>query len=144
MSRLLFFLVFFIIELFAIENIKSVKFNTFSNGELTLNLLHLKEKDEKLKGLMGKNRVEPFNGLLFEFNDNEIASIWMKNMKISIDIIFVSKQGKILSIIEHAKPCIDEECTVYSNLNAKYVIETDAGFISNRGIDFYKNISIGD
>ena len=144
MIKLLFFVAFIVVGLFANENTKSVKFYTFNNDELILEFLHLKQKNEKLKGLMYKDKVEPFDGLIFEFNENEIASIWMKNMKISIDIIFVSKEGKILSIIEHAKPCIQKDCTVYTTLNAKYVIETSSGFISSSGIDFYKNISIED
>ena len=42
--------------------------------------------------------------MLFEFDKPKVATIWMKNTAVSLDIIFVRSNGKILKIEHSATP----------------------------------------
>jgi len=59
---------------------------------------------ELSRGMMYRETVAPNEGMLFEFGDENIKSIWMKNTSVSLDIIFVRADGSILKIEHSAKP----------------------------------------
>lgn len=127
------------------RSIKYVTFDVINYKKVHLKLLHLKESSKKSNGLKNKKSVTPYNGLILEFSENEPARIWMKDMDIPIDIIFISKYGEILSLVENATPCINEStCTIYTSKNAKYVIETNSGFIIKNYINYVDRVDIID
>lgn len=119
------------------KDTKQVTFDVKNFKKVNLKLLHLTDSNDKSMGLKNKTKVEPFDGLILEFNENESARIWMKEMYIPIDIIFLSSKGDILSLIESATPCTkDNPCTIFTVKNAKYVIETKSGFIIQNYINY--------
>jgi len=59
---------------------------------------------EQARGLMYRKELAPNSGMLFEFPEDRIASFWMKDTAIPLDLIFVRKDGRILKIIHSAKP----------------------------------------
>ncbi len=59
---------------------------------------------ELSRGMMYRDVVAPNEGMLFEFGDERIASIWMKNTSVFLDVIFVRADGRILKIEHSAKP----------------------------------------
>jgi uncharacterized membrane protein (UPF0127 family) len=61
-------------------------------------------QSERARGLMYRDVIKPGEGMLFEFPDNSIASIWMKNTSIFLDVIFVQADGRIVKIEHSAKP----------------------------------------
>jgi len=56
------------------------------------------------RGMMYRDGVADDEGMLFEFAKPKVATIWMKNTGIFLDIIFVRPNGKILKIEHNAKP----------------------------------------
>ena len=60
--------------------------------------------EEQARGLMYRKAVAPDSGMLFEFPEDRIASFWMKNTAVPLDLLFVRKDGRILKIIHSAKP----------------------------------------
>ncbi|MEE9347683.1 MAG: DUF192 domain-containing protein [Robiginitomaculum sp.] len=56
------------------------------------------------RGLMYRDAVGADDGMIFEFNKSKVATIWMKNTGIFLDILFVRPNGKILKIEHNAKP----------------------------------------
>jgi len=89
------------------------------------------------KGLMfKKNEIENDQVALFVMSEYKVHSFWMKNTYISLDMIFLDYDGKILGYIADATP-LDEN--KYSILKpSKYVIEANAGFVERY------NMKIGD
>jgi uncharacterized membrane protein (UPF0127 family)/phosphatidylglycerophosphate synthase len=82
-------------------------------------------------GLMFRESLKEDEAMLFIFDDISRSPFWMKNMKISIDIIFIDKDKRIVSISRNAVPCTkpDNECELYnSGGEYLYVVETIAGF----------------
>jgi len=59
---------------------------------------------ELARGMMFRDTVPNNEGMLFEFGEERIASIWMKNTSVFLDVIFVRADGRILKIEHSAKP----------------------------------------
>jgi len=60
--------------------------------------------DQQARGMMFRETMDPDSGMLFEFDAPKIATIWMKNTPLPLDIIFVRSNGKILKIEHMAQP----------------------------------------
>ncbi len=56
------------------------------------------------RGLMFRDEIGLDEGMLLEFGEARIASIWMKNTNVFLDILFVRADGRILKIEHSAKP----------------------------------------
>lgn len=73
------------------------------------------------------------HGMLFIFPDMDYRSFYMKNTKIPLDIIYVSKDKTIVSIQKNAKPM--DETSLPSEGPAKYVLEVNAGLSDKWGLE---------
>lgn len=71
---------------------------------------------------------------LFVFGTEGEQSIWMKDMNYAIDILWVSKAGEVVHREENVAPETYPE-SFSSPTPAWYVIETNAGFIKQYGIE---------
>ena len=92
--------------------------------------------EEISKGLMQRERLGEYSGMLFVFPDESQRSFWMKNTLINLDIVFISKGKKIVSIAE-AVPCPSKntKCPLYkSEVPAQYVVEVNGGFCEEHNI----------
>ena len=90
---------------------------------------------EREKGLMFKKNLSENFGMVFVFENEDKYGIWMKNMQIPIDIIWIDKNKKVVYVKENAQPCKSTFCEVYvPNKEALYVLELKAGTISKKGI----------
>ena len=59
---------------------------------------------QQARGMMWRESVDPDGGMIFEFDEPKIATIWMKNTAVPLDILFVRSNGKILKIEHNAQP----------------------------------------
>mgnify|MGYP003717471023 FL=1 len=64
----------------------------------------IRSPEKQRLGLMFRKELKKKTGILFEFKEEKKASFWMKNTLIPLDIIFISKEGKIDFIKINAKP----------------------------------------
>lgn len=76
-------------------------------------------------GLMYRSSMEANQGMLFVFDDLRERYFFMKNTQISLDIIYIDDNKKIVSFQKNAKPF--DETSLPSNVPAKYVLEVNAG-----------------
>ena len=89
--------------------------------------------ERRAKGLMFRNYMAPKSGMLFDFEVERMISMWMKNTKIGLDMLFADTNGKLLHIHEGAKP---EDLTVISSrLKSRWVLEVNAGFVKEHKIE---------
>jgi len=63
-----------------------------------------KTLDQQARGMMFRESMEPDTGMIFEFEEPKVATIWMKNTSIPLDILFVRSNGKILKIEHSHRP----------------------------------------
>ena len=110
------------------NNIKDVYFNV----EIA------RKKIDRDKGLMFRKNLNLDKGMLFIFPNESKVSMWMKNTLISLDIIFISKNYKIVDIINNTKAMSKEILT--SKVKAKYALEINAGLVKKLNIKIGNNI----
>ncbi|MGB7372963.1 DUF192 domain-containing protein [Pontixanthobacter sp.] len=59
---------------------------------------------DQAKGLMFRTQLGPDEGMIFPRTPPDIASFWMKNTPLPLDIIFVGTDGRILNIAANTVP----------------------------------------
>jgi len=90
---------------------------------------------QQTKGLMNVKNLPENQGMLFVFLDESKKSFWMKNTYIPLDLIFISRDKKIVEIKENFEPCQQKNCPSYtSQKKAKYVLEVNGGFCQKHQI----------
>lgn len=98
-----------------------------------------KTAEERARGLMFRESLSENRGMLFIFEEEGTRSFWMKNTKISLDIIWIDAGDKIVHIEKNVLPCEKDACQSYKPIEkAKYVLEINAGLCDKF------NISVGN
>ncbi|MEA2838074.1 MAG: uncharacterized protein QOD89_2624 [Bradyrhizobium sp.] len=87
---------------------------------------------EKETGLMYRKELADGKGMLFDFSPEQQISMWMKNTYISLDMIFIRADGRILRIAENTEP--ESTRIISSGGPAKGVLEVIAGTAKKYGI----------
>jgi uncharacterized protein len=111
-----------------------LKFLSSEKGS-TLALIDIELADDdvsRTRGLMWRKAMQEDQGMLFIMEQTEIQSFWMLNTYISLDIIFVDEDLRIVTIRPDTEP--QSLKPVASNEAARYVVEVNAGFCAKYGI----------
>ena len=87
---------------------------------------------ERAKGLMYRKELPEGRGMLFDFEREQETAFWMKNTYISLDMIFIRQDGRILRIAENTEPL--SEKMVASGGPVRGVLEVIAGTARKFGI----------
>ena len=86
-------------------------------------------------GLMNRTYLNEDAGMLFIFPIQQQQSFWMKNMRIPLDIVFITADNHVLEIYASVPPCTSNPCTLYaSSAPIKYALEVNSGFCARSGI----------
>ncbi len=86
---------------------------------------------EREKGLMFRRSMPRNRGMIFDFRTEKVVMMWMKNTYIPLDMIFVSSNGRVVSVAHDAKPM--SEAIISSEAPAYAVIELNAGVAKEIG-----------
>lgn len=87
---------------------------------------------EQARGLMFRKELADNAGMIFPFPEPRIASFWMKNTVIPLDIIFVRADGTIESIAANTEPY--SMTPVASGAPVTAVLELRGGLSAQLGI----------
>ncbi|MFC0410521.1 DUF192 domain-containing protein [Roseomonas elaeocarpi] len=90
------------------------------------------ETEQQRVGLMYRQRVRPDEGMLFDWNRPRDAAMWMKNTVTSLDMIFISQDGRISHIAENTVP--RSLAIISSNGPARATLEVAAGTAARLGL----------
>ncbi|MEI6238027.1 MAG: DUF192 domain-containing protein [bacterium] len=99
------------------------------NGE-EIRIIKARTNDEQTLGLSGRDSLALNSGMLFYFDHDDFWKFWMKDMKFSIDIIWLDKDFRVIDIKNNATPSTYPELFTSKNV-ARYVLEVPAGFAQN-------------
>jgi len=89
---------------------------------------------KKVKGLMFRKNLSEKEGMIFPFDEEGYQGIWMMNMSIPIDIIWMDKDKKVVDVVKDAQPC-GLSCGSYTpKEKAMYVLEVKANFTERHGV----------
>ena len=88
--------------------------------------------EERSRGLMFRDSLEKDTGMLFVHDNEEPQAYWMKNTHIPLDILYFSKDRKLVSAQERVPPCsAGDRCPPYASDGAAlYVLELNAGSVA--------------
>ncbi len=84
------------------------------------------------QGLSGRSSIPSNYGMLFVFPQSGDYGFWMKDMLVSIDILWLSEDGTILGIEESVSPA-SFPATFYPPEPVRYVLETQVGEWQRQG-----------
>lgn len=84
--------------------------------------------DKRAIGLMNRKTLNADHGMLFVFEQSRMITMWMKNTLISLDMIFVDKDGVVKSISKATTP--QSLALISSGVPVPFVLEIKAG-VSN-------------
>jgi uncharacterized membrane protein (UPF0127 family) len=102
------------------------------SGVKVFNVEIAKTTEERERGLMYRKELPDGQGMLFDFSPQQEVSMWMKNTYVSLDMIFIQADGRILRIAENTKPL--SERIISSGGPVKAVLEVVAGTARKDGI----------
>ena len=91
-----------------------------------------KTLDQQARGMMFRESMGADTGMIFEFEEPKVATIWMKNTSIPLDILFVRSNGKILKIEHSHRPYTLRSTSSEAVVAA--VVELKGGESKARGI----------
>lgn len=84
------------------------------------------------KGLMFREQMGRFEGMLFVYDAPQSVHFWMKNTLIPLDMIFTDAQGRVRKIHENAVP--HDETAIFGGDNILAVLEVNAGMAKRLGL----------
>lgn len=87
---------------------------------------------ERSRGLMYRTSMPEEQGMLFSWGDERPRSFWMRNTCIPLDMLFLSKDGFIVGILEQV-PVMNEASRSVA-CPAAHVLEVNAGYVRSHGV----------
>ena len=108
---------------------------------LAIKVMVADEPDERKQGLSGVESLRELQGMLFVFDDSDTHGIWMKDMLIPLDIIWINDQFEIVYIERNATP--ESYPKVFSPREpARFVLEVNAFFSESFGVAVGDKVTI--
>ncbi len=85
-------------------------------------------------GLGGVTTLNPNDALLMAFPTDDTWGIWMKDMKVPIDILWLNSNKEVIYIVTNASPDLGTNKVFKPTTKARYVLEIPAGAAAQDGI----------
>lgn len=98
---------------------------TVQIGTKTWQAVQALRPTEREHGLMFRNELPPYTGMLFGFEPPRTVAMWMKNTFISLDMVFISASRHVQHVHRSAVP--QSEDIIRSEGPVGYVLEVNAG-----------------
>lgn len=96
-------------------------------------MVEVADTDEtRRKGLMFREELAADSGMLFDFESERVASMWMRSTPLPLDMIFITAQGRVAHIAENTVPY--SEAIISSRYPVLAVLEVNAGKAAETGV----------
>lgn len=114
---------------------------TFPTGELTIEsggqrhkfTIELADNDERRTlGLMYRTTLAADAGMLFDFKMDQPVTMWMRNTRLPLDMLFITRDGRIANIAQRTVPF--SETSIYSSGPVRAVLELNGGTAERLGL----------
>jgi uncharacterized protein len=91
------------------------------------------------QGLMFVHDLPATRGMVFPLNPPRIEAMWMKNTYIELDMLFIATDGRVVKIIERARPLSLD--TLSSDVPVGAVLELKGGEVQHLGLKVGDQVS---
>ena len=103
-------------------------------GQQVIQLEVAQTAQQQATGLMYRTELAADRGMLFPFMPPRPVAFWMKNMSITLDMVFL-RDGKVTAISSNVPPCTADPFPVYGpNMPVDQVIELRGGRAAELGL----------
>lgn len=85
-------------------------------------------------GLSNTESLKDGAGLLMSFENDDFHSIWMKDMKIPIDVIWLNSKKEVVDIKSNLSPSSGTSRVFAPKKESRYIIEIPAGAVKRSGV----------
>ncbi|SDT00722.1 hypothetical protein SAMN05216198_3397 [Halopseudomonas litoralis] len=114
-------------------------------GDRSYQLELVADPDSRRQGLMGRTELAPGTGMLFDFPEGTRPAIWMRNMQMSLDLLFVDEHARLLQIFADVPPCTASPCVIYqADQPLRFVIEVSPGTAEDLGLQPGDHLDLAD
>jgi uncharacterized membrane protein (UPF0127 family) len=96
--------------------------------------------EERSKGLMFRRELGSMKGMLFVFPSERQLSFWMKNTLIPLDMIFVSRDWRVVGVVANTVPLSEDSRGVETP--SQYVFEFAGGTAARLGIGVGSTVNV--
>ena len=97
---------------------------------LTLTVEVASRPDQRQRGLMFRESLDEFAGMLFLFEAERSGGFWMRNTLIPLDIAYLAADGAVLEIV-HGEPLSLDTLTPARPY--RYTLEVNSGWFARHG-----------
>lgn len=104
-----------------------------ADGRLQFRVEVMDDAAEREHGLMFRESLPRFSGMLFVYDTPQPVAFWMKNTLIPLDMLFFDGTGRLVRLKENAVP--HDETPVVGGEAIRYVLEVNGGLAAELGID---------
>lgn len=104
-----------------------------SSGTHPFSVEVMRTESQRERGLMFRRFLPNDRGMLFDFKSEQPIMMWMKNTYLPLDMIFISRSGKVVGIARNTEPL--SERIVPSGAPASAVLEVNAGTVIKIGLE---------
>jgi uncharacterized membrane protein (UPF0127 family) len=87
---------------------------------------------QRERGLMFRKQLGAYEGMLFDFFQEQVVSFWMKNTLIPLDMVFIGGDGTVRNVHANATPMSTD--TIPSDSLVRAVLEINGGTARLLGI----------
>lgn len=101
-------------------------------GPVTVTVELAETAEARQRGLMHRESLGADQGMLFDFQQERVVSIWMENTLIALDIVYIRSDGSIAKIITGAQPMSRRQ--LFSDVPVLSVLEINSGRAAELGI----------
>ncbi len=103
-----------------------------SSGSHGFDVEVMRTNAELERGLMFRRKLASDSGMLFDFKSPQNVSMWMKNTYLPLDMVFIGRDGRVVSVKEDAEPL--SERIISSGGPVVGVLEVNAGTAKRIGV----------
>lgn len=92
------------------------------------------EQDERQIGLSNRENIGEYQGMLFEFDSEDYYGFWMKDMRFSLDMVWLNGDKRVVSVEKVVSP-ESYPRVYYPARPSQYVLELPEGTADRLGIE---------
>ncbi len=103
-----------------------------ASGPVSFRVEVAQSSEARAVGLMYRKNMAVNEGMLFDFEREQLIMMWMKNTFLPLDMMFIDKTGRILKIVSNTKPLSLD--VIESGARVLAVLEVNGGLAARLGI----------
>lgn len=112
----------------------------FPSGTKKYNLEFATTPSQQEMGLSGRACMPSNSALIFLFPTDDKFGIWMKQMRFAIDVVWLDKDRKVVSVEKNMQPNSYPK-VFYPTSDARYVVELNKGDVDSSAVSLGQQLT---